>query len=74
VHAIAEITSGLAGDEIRDVVRRVLAGERVSESRWRPGTCPRDPHRGYWIEWLFDPRGLAMELENRGFDATPLAH
>ena len=73
-NALAEITSGLAGDELREAGRRALAGERIRESRWRPGTCPRDPHWGYWVEWLFDPRGLAMELENRGFDARPVPH
>jgi ubiquinone/menaquinone biosynthesis C-methylase UbiE len=73
-NALAEITSGQAGDELRELGRRALAGEKIPESRWRAGTCPRDPHWGYWVEWLFDPRGLAMELECRGFDARALAH
>ena len=31
-------------------------------------------HIRFRVEWLFDPRGLAMELVNRGFSARAIPH
>ena len=74
VQALARVTSGTGPDELAHAVDRHLAGGPMPDRPYVRGTCPRDPHWGYWVEWLFDPRGLAMELTNRGFTARAVAH
>ena len=72
--ALVPVTSGMGPEELTRAVESYLAEGTVPDSRYVPGSCPRDPHWGYWVEWLFEPRGLAMEIENRGFDARPVPH
>ena len=71
---IAAGTSGTGPAEMEAAIQRYLADGTIPDSQYVPGTCPREPYWGYWIEWMFDPRGLAMELVNRGFDAKPVPH
>lgn len=72
--ALAEVTAITGPAELAAAVDAFLAGGTMPDARYVRGTCPRDPHWGYWVEWLFDPRGLAMELVNRGFDAQAIPH
>lgn len=72
--ALVPVTSGMGPDELTRAIEAWLASGELPDARYRPGTCPRDPHWGYWVEWLFDPRGLAMELVNRGFVARAVPH
>jgi SAM-dependent methyltransferase len=74
VQALARVTSGTGPDELARAIDLHLAGGPAPNRPYVRGTCPRDPHWGYWVEWLFDPRGLVMELTNRGFSARAWAH
>jgi 2-polyprenyl-3-methyl-5-hydroxy-6-metoxy-1,4-benzoquinol methylase len=71
---LADVTSITGPTELAATIDRFLADGTMPNSPYVRGTCPRDPHWGYWVEWLFDPRGLAMEIVNRGFDAKPIPH
>jgi 2-polyprenyl-3-methyl-5-hydroxy-6-metoxy-1,4-benzoquinol methylase len=72
--ALADATSITGPAELAAAVEAFLADGTMPDARYVRGTCPRDPHWGYWVEWLFDPRGLAMEIVNRGFDARAVPH
>jgi SAM-dependent methyltransferase len=74
VRALALATSGWDAARIERAVARHLAGGPAPDSHYRRGTCPRDPVWGYWLERLFDPRGLACELANRGFQVRAVPH
>ena len=74
VHALARATSGWDAARIERAVAEHLAGGPAPNAPYRRGTCPRDPNWGYWLERLFDPRGLACELANRGFEARAIPH
>lgn len=72
--ALVPVTSGMGAGELTAAIQAYLADGTMPDAPYVSGTCPRDPHWGYWVEWLFDPRGLAMELVNRGFDARAVPH
>jgi SAM-dependent methyltransferase len=74
VRALARLTSGLDRKAIERVVAAHLAGGPAPARAYRRGACPLDPLWGYRVEWLFEPRGLACELTNRGFDARAIPH
>jgi len=73
-HELALGTSGWGATQIERAVACHLAGGPAPDSYYRRGTCPRDPFWGYWLERLFDPRGLVCELANRGFEAKAIPH
>lgn len=72
--ALADLTAVTGPDELTEAVERYLRDGVMPDARYVRGTCPRDPHWGYWVEWQFDPRGLAMEMVNRGFHAKAIPH
>ncbi len=71
---LAAATSGAGPDELAGAIETWLRDGAMPDSPYVEGTCPREPYWGYWVEWLFDPRGLAMEMVNRGFDAKAIPH
>jgi 2-polyprenyl-3-methyl-5-hydroxy-6-metoxy-1,4-benzoquinol methylase len=71
---LVPVTSGMGPDVLTRAIEKFLADGTMPDSRYVRGTCPIDPHWGYWVEWMFDPRGLAMELTNRGFHARAVPH
>jgi hypothetical protein len=74
IETLAQHTSGLAGDELEQVVQAYSSERVMPERTYREGTCPIDPVQGYYIEYLFNPFELKRQLELAGFSARLRAY